>query len=91
VEKYNSEIAALDNLELIHVSVDRNLSQAVAWAKKESLPWPTILPADMNKTMAKDIKVRGVPTYILMDKNGKEIHRAHDSASVLKKFEEVSK
>jgi thiol-disulfide isomerase/thioredoxin len=91
VKQYNNEISKLDNLELVHVSVDRNLSQAVAWAKKESLPWPTILPGDLNKTMVKDIKTNAVPTYVLIKKNGDEIARAHDSASMIKKFEEVSK
>jgi hypothetical protein len=91
VEKYNSKIAKLDGLELVQVSVDNDLSKAVAWAKKESFPWPTILKTDIQKTLVKNIKTNAVPTYVLIDKEGKEITRAHDSASVMKKFEEVSK
>ncbi len=91
MEKYNSKIAELDNLELVQVSVDKDLAKAVGWAKKESFPWPTILMTDIEKTMVKDIKTNAVPTYVLIDKEGKEISRAHDSASVMKKFEAVSK
>ena len=91
VKQYNSEISKLDDLELVHISADQNLAQAVAWAKKESLPWPTILNTDIQKTFIKDIKTNAVPTYVLITKNGKEIARAHDSASVMKKYEEVSK
>jgi hypothetical protein len=91
VKKYNDKIADQENLELVQISVDRDLKKAVAWAKKESFPWPTILMTDIQKTMVKDIKTNAVPTYVLIDKEGKEITRAHDSASVMKKFEEVSK
>jgi|TARA_B110000879_G_scaffold27857_1_gene37914 hypothetical protein len=91
VEKYNTEIAKLDKLELVQVSVDRDAKKAVGWAKKESFPWPTILMTDIKKTMVKDIKTNAVPTYVLIDKDGKEIARAHDSGTVMKKFKEVSK
>ena len=91
MEKYNSEIASLDNLELVQVSVDRDQDKAVGWAKKESFPWPTILMSDIQKTMVKDIKTNAVPTYVLIDKDGNEMFRAHGSASVMKKYEEVSK
>jgi hypothetical protein len=91
VKKYNDKIADQENLELVQISVDKDLTKAVEWAKKESFPWPTILMTDIQKTMVKDIKTNAVPTYVLIDKEGKEITRAHDSASVMKKFEEVSK
>lgn len=91
MEKYNNEISSLGNLELVQISKDRDLSKAVAWAKKESLPWPTILISDIKDTMVKDIKTRAVPTYVLIDREGEEIFRAHDSGSVMKKYEEVSK
>ncbi len=91
VKKYHNEISKLDNLELVHVSADKKLSQAEAWAKKESFPWPTILGADVQNTVIKNIKTNAVPTYVLVTKDGKEIARAHDSASVMKKFNEISK
>jgi hypothetical protein len=47
--------------------------------------------ADISKTIVKDIKKRAVPAYVLMDKAGKEIFCASGSASVMKKYEEVSK
>ena len=91
MEKYNNKISKLGNLELVQISVDRDGAKATAWAKKESFPWPTILMADIEKTMVKDIKTNAVPTYVLIDKDGKEIARAHDSATVMTKFEEITK
>ncbi len=90
MEKYNSKISKLDNLELVLVSGDNDLAKAVAWAKKESFPWPTILMKDIKKTLIKNIKTKFVPTYVLIDKDGKEILRG-DSNSLIKKYEELSK
>lgn len=88
--KYNKEFTKLDNLELIQVSGDRTEAAATAWAKKETLPWPTVLMSDISKTFIKDIKTQYVPTYILIDKEGKEIQRGIP-ANLMKKFEELTK
>ena len=90
MEKYNSKIAKLEKLELVLVSADRDPAKAVAWAKKESFPWPTILMTDIKKTLIKDIKTKFVPTYVLVDKDGKEILRGN-SDSLIKKYEELTK
>ncbi len=89
MEKYNNKITKIDNLELIQVSLDQELDVAKQWAKKESFPWPTVLMPDISKTFIKDIKAEMVPTYILMDKDGKEILRGN-SDDLMKKHAELT-
>ena len=43
MKTYHEKNASKDNVELIQMSYDRTDAKALAWAKKESLPWPTIL------------------------------------------------
>ena len=81
----------MDNVELIQASVDSDVSEAEGWAKKESFPWPTVLKTDLEKTLLKDIEIKGVPTYILLDKDGNELARAHSSEPVMEKLKEVNK
>jgi len=91
VDKYNDKISKMDNVELIQVSRDKNVEKATAWAKKESFPWPTVLMADQKKTFVKDIKINGVPTYVLLDKDGNILVQANDSGTVMDKLAEVNK
>jgi len=84
VETYNNEIAKNPNAELIHLSRDRDDETAEAWATKESMPWPTLMRDDTDvKTLVApyfpDGRM-GVPTYILVDRNGKEIARGKAAA-----------
>lgn len=81
----------MDNVELVQASVDKDLDKAAEWAKKESFPWPTVLQPDIEKTLLKDIEVAGVPTYVLLDKDGNELARAHSSDPVMEKLAEVNK
>ncbi len=62
---------------MVHVSLERgeNEAKALAWATKEKFPWLTVMPGKMGETIFKDIKVKFVPTYVLVDKDGKELLR----------------
>jgi len=90
VEKYNQELSKIDNLEIIQISKDRHLAKAVKWAKQESLPWPTILMSDISKTIIANIQQHAVPTYVLVDKKGKEIIRAHKSDIIISTYQKLS-
>ncbi len=79
------------NVELVQASVDQDATKAAEWAKKESFPWPTVLKPDLEKTLLKDIEVKGVPTYALLDRDGNILAQAHDSDTVMKKLAEVNK
>lgn len=91
MDKYNESIATVGNVELIQASQDKDVAAASAWAKKESFPWPTVLLEDIEKTLLKDIKLNGVPTYVLLDREGNILAQANESFSVMRKLKQVNK
>ncbi len=60
-------------MELVMMSYDNSTEEALAWAKKESFPWATVLGEDKQKVHFGSIEILGVPTYILFDKDGKVV------------------
>ena len=61
---------------MVHISLDRSKKDALNWAKSFNAPWPTMLPEDTNqKALVDPYNVRAVPSYILVDSEGKEIAR----------------
>lgn len=79
MKSYNDKIAPLKNVELVMMSYDRTEKDALAWAKKESFPWPTVLGDDKAKVHFGSVQVLGVPTYILFDKDGKVITKGKEA------------
>ena len=84
METYNKEIASNPNAELIHLSLDRDEDAAEEWAAKESMPWPSLMQEDIDDDTLitpffPDGRL-GVPTYILVDRTGKEIARGKAAA-----------
>ena len=75
MKKYNDKVKPSGDIELIQVSLDRDPNAALSWAKKEKFPWPSIPNSALQATGMNKFKVRAVPTYILVDKDGKEISR----------------
>ena len=90
VESYNKEIAENPKAELIHLSRDRSEDDAKEWAIKESMPWPTLMSDDQDvKTLITPYfpdGSMGVPTYILVDRTGKELARGKSAA-----FDQIKK
>ena len=70
---YNSTIANNDKVELIHVSLDEDRASATKWAKSVKFPWPTVLPKKQRSSGLMKYAGRGVPHYVLIDKEGKKI------------------
>lgn len=68
----------MKNVELIMMSYDQSSKKALEWAKKEAFPWPTILGKDKGAIHFGSAEVRGIPTYILFDKEGKEIAKGKE-------------
>lgn len=87
MEKYNKKIATNDDIEMVMVSLDSTEDKALAWAKKESFPW-TIVNGEkflaLEKTLDfQSFEVKAVPTYLLVDENGKLL--ATEAQEVFKK------
>jgi len=80
VKSYNANIANNPKAELILLSRDRSEDAATAWAKKENMPWPTLMKEDTDSTFLKPYGLRYLPTYILVDRNGKKIATGKEAA-----------
>ena len=70
MKSYNEKIAPLKNVELVMMSYDKAAKDTLAWAKKESFPWPTVLWQDTGKVHFGSAEILSIPTYLLFDKNG---------------------
>jgi hypothetical protein len=86
VKSYNDKIAPLKNVELVMMSYDKSSEDALAWAKKESFPWPTVLGDDKKEVHFGSVEVLSIPTYILFDKDGKVVAKGKE-----KIFAEIAK
>ncbi len=53
-------------------------ASALKWAVKENFPWLTVFAYDRQLGFLADLKTRFVPTYILVDKDGKELLRGEN-------------
>ena len=86
---YNNNIATNDQAELVHVSMDRCKVSATKWAKAVNFPWPTVLPKKQRSSGLMKYAGRGVPHYVLIDKEGKRL--AEGKAACFQKLSELSK
>jgi len=69
---------------MVHISLDGTEDSATAWAKEFDQPWPTILREDMDadqlvKPFFPDGRI-SMPSYILVDREGKEVVRGKAEA-----------
>ena len=75
---------------MIHISLDRVENDALKWAKSFKQPWPIMLQKDNKKNkLVTPYNVRGVPTYILVDREGKEVARGKAAALAAAKKDEA--
>jgi len=75
---------------MIHISLDQSSDAALKWAESFKQPWPIMLQEDTDqKKLVEPYKVRGVPAYILVDRNGKEVARGKAAALAAAKKDEA--
>ena len=80
METYKTKVATNDKVEMIHVSQDEELEDAVEWAKSLSFPWPTVLSDKIVTAKLDDFSGGAVPYYGLFDKEGKLIVSGKEEA-----------
>lgn len=73
MESYNESIANNPKTELIHLSQDGTSDAAAAWAKKANMPWPTLMKDDIDTDFLEPYGITSLPTYILVDRDGKAV------------------
>ncbi|MDA7917140.1 hypothetical protein N9908_03520 [Akkermansiaceae bacterium] len=90
VESYNKKIATNPLVEMIHLSLDADSEEALAWSKEASMPWPTVLMEDSDPEVFEKPYFEfepEAPSYILIDANGKELARGKEEAfALIKKY-----
>lgn len=67
--------------EVVGVSVDQDQEALAAFLKENDLPWTT-LAGDGTQELAEKYGVRGIPTMMLVDKEGKVAAVSHNVASL---------
>ncbi|MGC6426417.1 MAG: TlpA family protein disulfide reductase [Akkermansiaceae bacterium] len=78
METYNKDIAKNKDVELIHLSLDRDEDVAAAWGAKENMPWPTLMNEDIDSKVLRTPYFpgrMGIPAYVMVDHTGKEVAR----------------
>lgn len=86
VKKYNREIAKNPDLELIHISCDREADAAKEWAKKEKMTFPALEKKDFKHIpLIEANQPQGIPHMFLYNGDGELLHRGHPS-EVLKSY-----
>ncbi|MCA9175472.1 MAG: redoxin domain-containing protein [Planctomycetales bacterium] len=77
-----------DGLELVGVSLDKDLDAVANFVAEKKIPWETLV-GDENQDLATKYGVRGIPTLMLVDRTGKIVAAAHNIAGIAKKAEEL--
>ena len=60
------------------MSYDQSIEEALAWANKESFPWPTVLSDDKSKVHFGSIEILSIPTFVLFKKDGKVVTKGKE-------------
>ena len=70
--KFHKQVAKNNNFEIVFVSSDKNEQAMFDYMKKDKMPW-FVLPFDagQKKALKEELKVMGIPTLAVFDKEGK--------------------
>lgn len=83
VEAYNKVVKDNPDVEVIMCNMDQNMEAARKWAAENNMPWPILLKEDLTE-MAKKVAPRGIPTMVLMDKDGKALQSSQNMEQLVK-------
>lgn len=74
VKAYNEMKEAGKPFEIVLVSSDRNETAMYNYMKELEMPWLAVPYTDARREkLGRDYKVRGIPTLVILDENGKTI------------------
>lgn len=87
VKDYNELVANNPKVEVVMCSCDHTMEKAQAWAAKENMPWPLMMEADYSKiSFINAVSPRGIPTMVLLDKDGNKIATGRHIGDLLSKI-----
>ncbi|MFO0902002.1 MAG: redoxin family protein [Pirellulales bacterium] len=84
-DKLNSQ-----GFEVVGVSLDQDLDALAEFDKEHKIPWAT-LAGDETQELAKRYGVRGIPTMMLVDREGNIVAVAHQIGALQPKIAELLK
>ncbi|MFO0816321.1 MAG: redoxin family protein [Pirellulales bacterium] len=84
-EKYSAR-----GFDIVGISLDQDLDALAEFNNQHKLPWTT-LAGEENQELAKRYGVRGIPTMMLVDKQGKVVGVAHRVQELADKIEQLLK
>ncbi len=76
VKFYKSQVKDDKKVELILCSRDHTKENAEKWATANKMPWPILMPGTANEYASK-FGPGGIPTAILVDKDGNKLGEAY--------------
>lgn len=79
-----------DGLEIVGVSIDQDIDALESFLDDHNLPWMQ-LSGDANSESADRLGIRGVPTLILVDRQGKVVASGHQLGDVEKQLQDLLK
>ncbi len=75
-------------LEIVGLSLDEDAEALAAFLEQHALPWDT-MSGEANQATADKYGVRGIPTMMLLDREGKIVGVSHSIGQLEKKLEEL--
>ena len=70
--KFYKKNAKANNFAVVFISRDKNAAAMKAYMKSAKMPWYAVpFNGSTRDDLAKELKVRGIPTLVLFDANGK--------------------
>ena len=78
VKLYKRDFKKNPELELIHISADKNNEDALKWAKEVKAPFPVMLPEDkISHEILNQRSSGGIPHMVIVNAEGKKIASDH--------------
>ena len=75
------ERPSFKGFEVVGISVDQDEEALATFLQENDLPWATLAGQDAQQ-LAERYGVRGIPTMMLVDKEGKVVAVSHNVASL---------
>jgi len=85
INRMHSEPPTNGNLQILALDFMESEKKVSAFIKRNKVAYPVLL--DRHGKVARKYRVVGIPTYILIDRDGKVVYRDHDLSGIRKVLE----
>jgi len=85
INQMHTEPPASDNLQILALDFMESREKVVAFIASKKVAFPVLL--DRSGSVARKYRVVGIPTYVLLDRNGKVMSRGHEIPEIARYLE----